>query len=161
MEQKIRKGDGGVYLVVVDGTTESDLALRYAARMAHNHRGHIALLQITDLEEFSDWGGVEAMVKKELREKAEQQIWDACRKVHELTGQVSGLYIAEGEAKTALIETINQDPSLVQLIIAGGVGSKGPGPIVSYLMSKGLGDLRVPAVIIPGNFDSARIDAIT
>jgi len=160
MEQKIRKGDGGVYLVIVDETSEFDLALRYAARMAEKHRGHVALLQIIDLEEFSDWGGVEAMVRKELREKAEKQIWEACRKVHELTGQISALYIAEGEAKTAVIDTINQDSTLVQLVLAGGVGSKGPGPLISYLMSKGLGDLQVPAVVIPGNFDTNRIDAI-
>ena len=161
MEYKLRKGDGGVYLVVVDDTPEFEIALRYAARMAENRRGHVALLQIIDMEEFQDWGNVEAMLRKELREKAEKQVWEACRKVHELTGQVSALYIAEGEAKSAVIETINSDPSLVQLILAGGVGVKGPGPLINYLISKGLGDLQVPAVIVPGNFDTNRIDAIT
>lgn len=161
MEYKLRKGDGGVYLVVVDETAEFDLALRYAARMAENRRGHVALLQIIDMEDFHDWGNVEAIARQELREKAEAQIFEACRKVHELTGQISGLYIAEGEAKTAVIDTINKDPSLVQLVLAGGVGAKGPGPLIHYLISKGLGELQVPAVIVPGNFDTNRIDAIT
>lgn len=158
---KIRKGDGGVYLVVVDETQEFDLALHYAARMADNRRGHVALLKIIDLEEFQDWGNIEALVRKELREKAEKEIWEACRKVHELTGQVSGLYIAEGEARQAVIDTINKDQTLVQLVLGGGVGAKGPGPLINYLISKGLGDLQVPAVIVPGNFDTTRIDAIT
>ena len=161
MEYKVRKGDGGVYLVVVDDTPEFEIALRYAARMAANRRGHVALLQIIDLDDFQDWGNVEAMVRKELREKAEKQIWEAARKVHDLTGQCSALYVAEGEAKNAVIATINSDSSLVQLVLAGGVGAKGPGPLINYLISKGLGELQVPAVIVPGNLDTNRIDAIT
>ena len=161
MDQKIRKGDGGVYLVIVDETPEFDLALRYAARMAENRRGHVALLRIMDDDDFQDWGNVEAMIRKELRQKAEQLIWEACRKVHELTGQVSSLYIAEGDAKNAVIETIGADPGLVQLVMAGGTGAKGPGPLINYLVSKGLGELQVPMVIIPGNFDTNRIDAVT
>ena len=163
MEQqiKIRKGDGGVYLVIVDETNEFELALRYAARMADNRRGHVALLKIIDSDDFQDWGNVEAMMRKELRGKAEQEIWEASRKVHELTGQVSALYIAEGEAKEAVIQTINGDNSLVQLVLAGGVGTKGPGPLINYLISKGLGELQVPAVIVPGNFNIERIDEIT
>ncbi len=161
MTYKIRKGDGGVYLVVVDETPEFEIALRYAARMAENRRGHVALLQIIDLEAFQDWGSVEARLRKELRAKAEQQIWEASRKVHELTGQISALYVAEGEAKNAVIHTINNDNTLVQLVLAGGIGAKGPGPLINYLISKGLGELQVPAVIVPGNFDTTRIDAIT
>lgn len=161
MTYKIRKGDGGVYLVVVDETPEFEIALRYAARIAENRRGHVALLQIIDVEYFQDWGNVEAMVRKELREKAEKQIWEAARQVHELTGQFSALYVAEGEAKSAVIDTINKDGSLVQLVLAGGVGAKGPGPLINYLISKGLGELQVPAVIVPGNLDTTRIDAIT
>ncbi len=161
MSYKLRKGDGGVYLVVVDETQEFELALRYAARMAENRRGHVALLQIMELEDFQEWGNVEAMVRKELRQKAEQNVWEQARKVHELTGQVSAIYIAEGEAKNAVIETINHDNSLVQLVLAGGVGIKGPGPLINYLISKGLGELQVPVVIVPGNFDTGRIDAVT
>ena len=161
MEKKIRKGDGGVYMVVVDDTPEFELALRYAARMAYNRRGHVALLQIIDVEEFQDWGNVEAMLRKELREKAEQSIWEAARKVYDLTGQLSVLYIGEGEARQAVIETINGDDSLVQLVLGGGTGAKGPGALINYLVMKGLGDLRIPAVIVPGNLDTTRIDAIT
>lgn len=161
MEKKIRKGDGGVYMVVVDETPEFELALRYAARMAYNRRGHVALLQIIDVEEFQDWGNVEAMLRKELREKAEQSIWEAARKVYDLTGQLSVLYIGEGEARQAVLETINSDDSLVQLVLGGGTGAKGPGALINYLIMKGLGELRIPAVIVPGNLDTTRIDAIT
>lgn len=161
MEKKIRKGDGGVYMVVVDDTPEFELALRYAARMAYNRRGHVALLQIIDVEEFQDWGNVEAMLRKELREKAERGIWEAARKVYDLTGQFSVLYIGEGEARQAVLDTINSDDSLVQLVLGGGTGAKGPGALINYLIMKGLGELRIPAVIVPGNLDTTRIDAIT
>lgn len=158
---KARKGDGGTYLTVIDETPEFEIGLRYAARLAESRRGHVALLQVVDLEDFTDWGNVEARMKAELREQAEKTAWAAAKKVFDLTGQISTLYIVEGTTKDALLETINKDDGLVMLVLGGSVGNKGPGPLINYLVSKGLGDLRVPVVVVPGNADPARIDAIT
>jgi len=37
------------------------------------------------------------------------------------------------------------------LILGGHVEGSHPGPLVSYIMGKGLGRLRVPVVLIPGH----------
>jgi hypothetical protein len=156
-----RKGDGGVYLVVVDQTPEFDIALRYAARCAESRRGHVALLQIFDVEEFQDWGNIEARILNELRNEAEQKAQKAAQAVYELTGKVSAIYISEGKTNSKIIDIVNQDDSLVCLVLGGGVTSGGPGPLISHFAGKALGKLRVPIIVVPGNLDSGRIDAIT
>lgn len=158
---KARKGDGGTYLVVVDGSPEFEVGLRYAARLAEKHRGHIALLRVMEMEDFNDWGNVEAKIRAELRQQAEKSAWEAACRVFDLTGHISGLYIVEGTTKDALLETVRSDPTLVMLILGGSVGNKGPGPLVNYLVSKALGELQLPIVVVPGNANEERIDAIT
>jgi hypothetical protein len=156
-----RKGDGGVYLVVIDQTPEFDIALRYAARCAESRRGHVALLQIFDVDDFQDWGTVESRILNELRAEAEQQAQRAAQKVFDLTGKVSAIYISEGKTNSKVIDIVNQDDSLVCLVLGGGVTSGGPGPLITHFAGKALGKLRVPIIVVPGNLDSGRIDAIT
>jgi hypothetical protein len=158
---KARKGDGGSYLVVADETPEFKLALRYAARLASQHRGHVALLKVIEPTDFQDWGGIEKRMQQELRQKAEKELQQSIDAIHLLTNNPSAIYIMEGDLKTSLLEIVNKDPKIVMLILAGGVSGSGPGPLVQYFTSKGLGLLRVPVAVVPGNLDSEKIDAIT
>jgi hypothetical protein len=90
-------------------------------------------------------------MKKELREQAEKYIWNVAKTVNETNGMMPSLYIAEGERHEALINTIEKDSKVVQLILGGHMEGGSPGPLVSYIMGKGLGRLRVPVVLIPGH----------
>jgi hypothetical protein len=46
-------------------------------------------------------------------------------------------------------------------VLAAGTGSEGPGPLVSTLVSKYSGTLKVPLTIVPGSLTDAQVDAIT
>jgi hypothetical protein len=156
-----RKGDGGVYLVIVDDTPEFQIALRYAARCAESRRGHVALLHVFDVEDFQDWGNIEKRLLDELRIEAEARTRKAAAEVFELTQKLSAIYITEGHKVNKIIEIISHDDSLVCLVLGGGVTCGNAGPLISHFTGKALGKLRVPVIVVPGNLDLNRIDAIT
>ncbi|MBU0800959.1 MAG: universal stress protein [Alphaproteobacteria bacterium] len=155
-----RRGDGGVYLVVADETPEFLVALRYAALMARSNRGHIAILQIMNIDDFQHWGSVEERMRKEMRDQAEKFIWNSAKAVNELNGILPALYIAEGNRTDVLIETINKDDTIRLLVLGGGVQAGGPGALVAHFTGKGLGKLRVPVVVVPGHLEPEAIDAL-
>jgi nucleotide-binding universal stress UspA family protein len=160
-EKPGRRGDGGTFLVVAEDSHEFEMSLRYAARLAQSHRGHVSILYVMEIDDVQHWTNVEAIMRKELREQAEKFVWSIARRVNELNGQVPGLYIQEGLHNDVLINLINDDPSIKTLVLGGGTGTTGPGPLVSYFTGKGLGRLRVPVIVVPGHLDQQKIDAIS
>ena len=160
-EKSGRRSDGGTFLVVADESQEFNISLRYAARMAKANRAHLGILYVISLDDFQHWTSVEAAMRREMREQAEKFVWSIARRVNELTGQSPGLYILEGNHNDVLVNLINNDPSIKMLILGGGTGTAGPGPLVSYFTGKGLGRLRIPVLVVPGHLDSQNIDAIT
>jgi nucleotide-binding universal stress UspA family protein len=161
LEKPGRRGDGGTFLVVAEETHEFEMSLRYAARLAQAHRGHVSILYVMEIDDFQHWSTVETMMRKEMREQAEKFVWSIARRVNELNGLVPGLYIQEGIHNDVLINLINEDPSIKSLVLGGGTGATGPGPLVSYFTGKGLGRLRVPVIVVPGHLDQQKIDAIS
>ena len=155
-----RRGDGGLYLTIASETEEGELALRYAARMAEINRGHLAVLHVIHVDDFQHWSNVEDMMRKELREEAEKFAWTMAKKANDINGQIPVLYIEEGQTADILVDVINDDTAIRMLILGGGTSAGGPGPLVAHFTGKGLGRLRVPVVVVPGNLDSQKIDAI-
>lgn len=144
-----RKGDGGTYLVVADNSEEFQIALKYGCFIARKNRGHVGILCIIEDEDFQHWGAVEHRVMKELRAEAEKYIWTVLKAAHDYNGTIPSLYFAEGNRNDALIKTIDESEDIQQLIIGGGADHANRGPLISYLMGKGLGRLRVPVTIVP------------
>lgn len=144
-----RSGDGGTYLVVADDSDEFRVALRHACTIAKKHRGHLGILRILEDQDFQHWGAVEAKMKREVREQAEQYVWNVAKLVHEHHGMFPALYFAGGDPTEALIETLNSDENIVQLIL--GNGPNGAGPLVSYCVGRGLERLRVPLLVVPSH----------
>lgn len=155
-----RRGDGGVFLVVADGSEEFEGALRYAARRAEASRAHVGILYIITVEDFQHWSKVEAIMRKELRAEAEKEIWVIAKKVNDLNAMRPVLYIAEGTRNEAIINVINEDYHIRALILGGGTSAAGPGPLVQHFTGKGLGKLRVPVVVVPGHIELQKIDKI-
>lgn len=155
-----RRGDGGVYLVVAEDTDEFAVALRYAARRAEVSRAHVGILHVMNVDDFQHWGNVEAMMRRELRQEAEKNIWGHAKAVNDLNGQRPVLYICEGDRTDSIINTIEEDEHIRALILGGAEQASGPGPLVSYFTGKGLAKLRVPVIVVPGHLDPQKIDNI-
>lgn len=146
-----RKGDGGTYLVVADDTEEFKSALYYACVMAKNHRARLGILRIIEDQDFQHWGAVEERMKKELREQSEKYLWNVAKIANDINGTVPSLYIAQGDRGQALLDVIDADNHIIQLILGGGIEHHSPGPLVTFCTGKGLANLRVPVVVVPGH----------
>ena len=149
------------FLVVVDGTPEMQIALRYACRRAKDTHGRVALLHVIETGEVQQWAAVEDMIRAERREEAEQMMHKLARSVQAETGGMAVLHVREGSPRDELLKLIGSEENFSILVLAAAAGSDGPGPLVSFLQDKGLSRLSIPVAIIPGGLSEADIDLLS
>ena len=153
--------DDRYILVIADGSSEMEVALQYAcARSKKTNRKIIIATFIEPLDVLTTKGVTEIM-QNEAREEAESKLKQASKIVKESTGIMPVLQVREGEAITELIKLIEEEKNINVLVLAANVDEKGPGPIISSLVSKEYSRLRIPVMIVPGNFSRDHISLIT
>jgi nucleotide-binding universal stress UspA family protein len=153
--------DDRYILVIADGSEEMEVALQYAcARSKKTNRKIIIATFIEPLDVLTTKGVTEIM-QNEAREEAESKLKQASEIVKESTGIMPVLQVREGEAITELIKLIEEEKNINVLVLAANVDEKGPGPIISSLVSKEYSRLRIPVMIVPGNFSKDHISLIT
>lgn len=150
-KDKRRQSDGGTYLIIADETPEFSVALSYAAHMARIHRGHVAMARIIEPSEFMGWGKIEKAAKEEARAKAETDMQAIATRVKEETGITPSLILREGDAKSEIVAIANGNPSLTAIVLGANTTKGKPGPLVSYFTAKGLTEVSVPVIIVPGH----------
>jgi nucleotide-binding universal stress UspA family protein len=154
-------GNTRIFLTVVDASKEMDVALRFAARRAHNTGGRVALLYVMEPADFQHWMAVEEKMREERREEAERILQDLAASVSEITGTMPVLYVREGEPADEIGKLIEEEPRISILVLGAGTGTKGPGPLVSSLAGKISGKFPIPITVVPGNLTLEQIDALT
>ena len=148
-------------LVIADGSKEMEVALEYAcARSKKTNRKIIIATFIEPLDVLTTQG-VQEIMKNEAREEAELRLQQASAIVKESTGLTPVLQLREGEIMDELIALIEEEKNINVLVLAAKVDEKGPGPIVSAITTKEYSRLRIPVMIVPGNFSKAHIALIT
>jgi len=150
-----------IFLVVVDESPEMPVALYYASRRAQRTGGRVALLRVIPPHEGHGLASVEALMREEAQQEAEQLLQRLAKTVVDETGKVPVIYIREGSARDELMDLVTHDPSISILVLAAGTGPEGPGPLISFLASKGLSKLRIPVTIVPGGLTHEQVDAIS
>jgi len=150
-----------VFLVVVDDNPEMRTALRFACMRAKNTGGRVALLRCLEPAAPQHWVGVGEIMREEARDLAEQLISDLSTLVIDISGQIPAVYLREGRVREELIKLISEEPSISILVLGAGTGSKGPGPLISYITGREASNMKIPVTIVPGNLSDSEIDAIT
>ena len=149
-----------VFLVVLDQTSESLKALRYAARRARRTHGRVALLSVIEPPDFQHWMAVEKLLESEERAEAERLLQEAASAARQISGQVCAFHLREGKRSEQLMALLEEDPAISVLILGADSGPKGPGPLVRLLIDKMHGRFRTPVTIVPGQLTDEEIDAI-
>tara|TARA_B100002051_G_C16324914_1_gene434015 strand:+ start:104 stop:571 length:468 start_codon:yes stop_codon:yes gene_type:complete len=148
-------------LVIADDSKEMEVALQYAcARSLKTNRKIIIATFIEPLDVLTTQGVTEIM-QNDAREDAETKLKKASKIVQESTGLIPVLHIREGEIINELINLIEEEKNINVLVLSANVEDNGPGPIISSLMSKEYTRLRIPVMIVPGNFSKKHISLIT
>lgn len=141
------------FLVVVDGSEELPVALRYAARRARDVAGRVALLSIVEPEGIETWGGVERALTDEAFDRARQDMAQHIKQVEELTGGEPLTFFRKGQRREVLLELLEKQPEISVLVLAAQTRDGGSNPLIKYLTSeKGLRRLKVPLIIVPETY---------
>ncbi|HXQ52908.1 MAG TPA: universal stress protein [Stellaceae bacterium] len=149
-----------IFLVVVDETEEMRVALHFAARRAAHTGGRVALLYVIEPSDLKEWMAVATLVREERREEAEQLIAKLSADVQEISGALPVVYIREGRRSDELLGLLDEEPGISILVLAAGTGAEGPGPLITTLIGKMSGRMRVPITIVPGILTDAEIAAL-
>lgn len=157
---QIPKGNR-TFLVVVDETEEMRVALRYASRRAKATGGRVALLYVIDPSEFEHFMGVREIMRDEKRQEAEETIKKLGDVIVGDSGQIPVVYMREGNRRDELLKILDEEPAISILVLGAGTGPEGPGPLISHMIGKAAGKVRVPITIVPGNLTDEQLSAVT
>ena len=156
-----RETDGRTFLCVVDDSEELGQALRYAWRRALRSGGRVGLLYVIEPAEFQHWMAVGDLMQDERRSEAEEMLRVVASVIQERTNRMPALYIREGNIREELIKLIDEEKNISVLVLGASTGPSGPGPLLSYIVGKMAGRLRIPITIVPGSLTDEQIDTIT
>jgi nucleotide-binding universal stress UspA family protein len=148
-----------VYLVIIDETQEAHCALRFAARRAHDTGGTVHLLAIVPRQSFSAFGGVQATIEEEARDRAEVLANSAAGELMSESGMMPQITVKIGDGKSVITDYLEDHPEVAALVLAA-AKEGGPGPLVTHF-SAHAGTLPCPLFIVPGGLSEDEIDRLS
>ena len=149
-----------IYLVVVDDSPESGIALRFAARRAVKTGGGVEILALVPPQEFIAFGGVQATIEEEARAQAQGLVTAAAGALIEETGLRPSITVRDGDGPRVIWEIIGANPDIAALVL-GAAATGAPGPLVSHFAGADAGTLPVPVMVIPGSLSHEAIDRLS
>ena len=147
------------YLVVLDGSPEARVALRFAARRAAKTAGTVEMLAIVAPAEFVQWGGVQDAIEEEARLGAEALLHQAAGELLDELGVRPVITVREGEPVKAIRAALAERPGIAALVLGAQTGG-GPGPLVEHFAA-GAGQMPCPVMIVPGGLDDEALDRLS
>mgnify|MGYP006112392069 FL=1 len=157
----VKQLTGRTFLCVVDETEEFAAALQFACKRATNSGGRVALIYVIEPAEFSHWMAVGERMRDEAREEAEEMLNVVASVVQKRTEHMPVLYIREGQLHEEVVKLIEEEDGISLLVLGAASGTDGPGPLVTYLVEKMAGKLRVPVTMVPGSLSEEEIALIS
>lgn len=148
-----------VYLVIMDDTAEAGRALRFAARRAVRTGGTVHILALVPKQEFLVFGGIQATIEAEARERAEQLAAAAASSLASESGVSARIAVQAGNGPQVVRDYLGTHPEVSALVL-GAAAEGNPGPLISHFTSH-LGQLPCVLMIVPGAIDESGIDSFS
>ncbi len=119
------------------------------------------MLAVADPPDNFEWLGVGDALRAEAEEKAGARLDEAAGLAREASpGLEPERNVKIGDKDEAILALIEEDQDISFLVLASGVGSSGPGPLVTSIAGRMSGTFPVPIVIVPGELADEAIDAL-
>lgn len=147
------------FMAVIDNTPECAKAVHYAGRRAKNSNGGLVLVYVIPEGDFQQWRGVEAIMRAEAREEAENAVATAAALVREDIGIEPEIVIREGKDAEEINAVIEEDRDIAILVLAAGSAKEGPGPLVASIAGRGAA-FPIPVTVLPDTLTNEEIDAL-
>ncbi len=148
-----------VYLVIMDETEEARKALRFAARRAAATGGAVHILALVQPQSFNAFGGVQATIEQEARDRAEVMATSAAGNLYSESGKMPTIAVRVGEGQAVIKDYLAEHPEVAALVL-GSAPEGGPGPLVTHF-SAHAGSLPCPLFVIPGSLSPDDIDQLS
>jgi nucleotide-binding universal stress UspA family protein len=148
------------YLVVVDDSAESRVALRFAARRAAKTGGRIEVLGIVEPQDFVQFGGVQAAMEEEQRLRIEGVVSAAIGEILDESGMDANIILRSGEAVRTVRDYVEGRDEVAALVL-GAAPSGNPGALVANFTGHDAGLLPCPVMIIPGSLTDERLEQLS
>jgi len=148
------------YLVVVDDSAESRVALRFAARRAAKTGGRIEVLGIVEPQDFVQFGGVQAAMEEEQRLRIEGVVSAAIGEILDESGMDANIIMRSGEVVRTVRDYLEGRDEVAALVL-GAAPSGNPGPLVANFTGNDAGLLPCPVMIIPGSLSDERLEQLS
>ena len=139
------------FLVVIDETNEARAAMRYAARRAVRVDGAVHILALVAQQNFSAFGGVQATIEQEARDRAEIMAHGVAGNLLQESGIMPSISVKIGNGPKLVSEFIEGQKNLGALVLGAASGGS-PGPLVAHFAAHA-GSLPCPLYLIPENYD--------
>ncbi|MDB5540092.1 MAG: universal stress protein [Devosia sp.] len=150
------------FLVVIDESKEADRAITFAANRVRRTGGTVVLLSVIDSQDFTQFLGVEDVMRAEARDEAERLLDAKRARISQIGDIRTETVIREGDLVGEIERLVAEDPAIAILVIAAAAGKEGPGPLVSAFANRaGQAALPVIVTIIPGTMTDEQIVAVT
>ena len=149
-----------IYLVIMDETEESRLALRFASRRAARTGGMVHIVALVPKQDFVAFGGVQATIEAEARSRAEALVTSAAGSLVSEGGRTPVVAVKEGEAVKVVRDCLGEHPEVSALVL-GAAADGNPGPLVSHFAVAHPGQLPCPLMIVPGSISEETIDRLS
>lgn len=147
-----------VYLVIMDETAEAEKALRFASRRAMQTGGSVHILAIVQKQNFNAFGGVQATIEEEARDRAEVIATSAAGGILAESGKMPVISVKVGSGIAVIQDYLKDHPEVAALVL-GAAADGAPGPLVSHFATHA-GALPCPLYVVPGRFSEADIDRL-
>ena len=129
------------------------------ARRAAKTGGVVHLLALVPRQSFNAFGGVQATIEEEARDRAEVLANSAAGELMYESGKMPQIAVRVGDAKAVVSEYLAEHPEVAALVL--GTAAEGPpGPLVSHFSTQ-IGSLRCPLIIVPGHLSAEEIDKLS
>ena len=154
-------GHSPKFMVVIDDTPECDRALYFASRRALRTGASVLMLLVIEMHDRNQqWLGVADIMRAEAHEEANAALDRSGARASSITGRMPERVIREGEKAEEILKLIEEDEDIAVLVLAAGVDTEGPGPLVSHLGST-VGTFPIPVAIVPGHLTDEELDAMS
>lgn len=141
------------FLVVMDDTDEAKSALRFAAHRAAALEGGVHILAITPQQNVSAFGGVQATIEQEARDRVEMLAHGAAGNLFNESGIMPAISVKIGMSTKIVSEFLRENTN-VDALVLGAASSGNPGPLVTHFTANA-GSLPCPLYLIPASYDVA------
>lgn len=144
------------FLVIMDESDEARAAMRFAARRAVQSKGAVHILALVAQQNFSAFGGVQATIEEEARDRAEVLAHGVAGNLLAESGIMPTISVKIGQGVKIVSEFLETHSEVAALVL-GAASSGSPGPLVTHFAAHA-GGLPCPLYVIPADYDEAQAD---